>query len=251
MPGEVMPVRVPLAAGAPLVRATFVARPVQFVVEARLNERLVRAHMADRGRLEELLVPGAQLLLAQREAIGRKTAFQVAAVYTGDELMSLDTQLANRLIAAALAAGALPQFARYTRVQPEAQVGPHRFDFRLGEGLATCLLEVETVGVVVNNIAMFPDAPTEHARSQVEALTALVRNGQRSAIVFVVQRNTGKVLVPNEKIDPLFARAMRQAISAGIEVYAYRCPLTPEGISLGKELPVYGSATGLNFATRS
>ena len=46
-----MLVRVPLTASGPLVEASFVARPNQLLVEARLGTRLVRAHMADRGRL--------------------------------------------------------------------------------------------------------------------------------------------------------------------------------------------------------
>lgn len=234
-----MSVQVPLVGGAPLVPATFVARRVQLVVEVRLGERQVLAHMADRGRLETLLVPGARLLLAPRQTPGRKTGFQVAAVYTGDELVSLDTQLANRLIAAALAVGALPQFARYSRVQPEARVGAHHFDFRLSEGLATCLLEVKSVGQVINGVALFPDAPTERGQQHVQVLTTLAQHGQRTAMIFVVQRSSGWAFAPNEEIDPVFAQALRRAINAGVEVYAYRCPVTPEGIRLGEPLPVY------------
>lgn len=244
-------VRVALAHGAPLVHATFVARVNQFLIEARLNGQLVRAHMADRGRLVELLRPDVRLLMAPRDEIGRKTAFQVAAVYHGDDLVSLDTQLPNRLVSAALASGALPQFARYTRVQPEVSVGPYRFDFRLSEGLATCVLEVKSVGLVQNGVAIFPDAPTERGLRHVEALTNFSRNGQRSALVFIVQRGRGRALVPNDEIDEAFARAFRRAIASGVEIYAYSCPLTPEGIQLGEPLPVFGSIEGLPEQYRS
>src|SRR5262245_48362490 len=86
---------VPIGAGAPLLEATFVARPVQLVVEAQLGEQIVRAHMADRGRLHSLLVPGRRLVLARRDEPGRKTAFQVVAAYEGETLVSLDTHLPN------------------------------------------------------------------------------------------------------------------------------------------------------------
>lgn len=88
-----MSVRIPLIATERLTEAIFVARPNQLLVEARIDERLIRAHMADRGRLLDLLTPGARLLVAPRDEIGRKTAFQVVGVYRGDELISLDTQL--------------------------------------------------------------------------------------------------------------------------------------------------------------
>ena len=240
-----MLVRVPLIASAPLVEATFVARPNQFIVEVRLDGKLVRAHMADRGRLIDLLTPGSRLVLAPRDEIGRKTAFQVVGVYSGTELVSLDTHLPNRLVAAALNANALPQFARYTRVQPEFSIGEHRFDFRLGEGLITCVLEVKSVGAARDGLAIFPDAPTERGRKQLDLLTAMSRSGQRTALVFIVQRSSVKALIPNDEVDPAFARTLRRAIASGVEVYAYRCPLTLEGLTLGPALAVFGSADAI------
>lgn len=241
--------RVPLTATGPLTEATFVARPNQLLVEARIGARLVRAHMADRGRLLGLLTPGARLLLAPRDELGRKTAFQVVGVYSGDELVSLDTHLPNQLVMAALSSGALPQFARYTRVQREVTVADHRFDFRLGEGMYTCLLEVKSVGKVEDGLAMFPDAPTERGRSHMELLAKIARSGQRCAVLFIVQRHRAAAVVPDEVVDPAFAGALRMAIRSGVEVYANLCPLTPEGIMLGPPLPVFGSAEACLFAS--
>lgn len=236
-----MLVRVPLTASGLLAEASFVARPNQLLVEARLDSRIVRAHMADRGRLPGLLTPGARLLLAPRDELGRKTAFQVVGVYAGEELISLDTQLPNRLALAALSAGALPQFARYTRVHREVTVGDHRFDFRLGEGLNSCLLEVKSVGKVEGGLARFPDAPTERGRSHLTLLAQMARSGQRSAVLFVVQRHHAHAFAPDESVDREFGKALRDAIRSGVEVYANLCPLTPEGLTLGPPLPVYGS----------
>jgi sugar fermentation stimulation protein A len=240
-----MLVRVPLTASGPLVEATFLARPNQLLVEARIGARVVRAHMADRGRLLGLLVPGARLLLAPRDELGRKTAFQVVGVYAGDELVSLDTLLPNQLVMAALTAGALPQFARYTRVQREVAVGAHRFDFRLGEGLGSCVLEVKSAGKVEDGLAMFPDAPTERGRAHLALLAQMARSGQRSAVLFVVQRQHARAFVPDESADREFGRVLRDAIRSGVEVYANLCPLTSEGITLGPPLPVYGSAEAI------
>jgi sugar fermentation stimulation protein A len=236
-----MSVRIPLNATGPLVEATFVARTNQLLIDAQINGKLVRAHMADRGRLTDLLVPNARIVLAPRDEIGRKTAFQVVGVYQGDELVSLDTQMPNRLVAAALSSGELPQFARYTKVQREVVVGEHRFDFRLGEGLSTCYLEVKSVGMVSKRIARFPDAPTERGRRQLEQLGVMARNGQRCAVLFIIQRHRALALVPNDEIDPGFGRALRGALSNGVEVYAYLCPLTVDGLQLGPPVQVFGA----------
>ena len=218
-----MSVRVPLIATGPLTEATFVARPNQLLVEARIDERVIRAHMADRGQLLDLLTPGVRLLLAPRDEIGRKTAFQVVGVYRGDELVSLDTQLPNRLVVAALSSGALPQFARYTKVQRE----------------------VKSAGKVVDGLARFPDAPTERGRQQLGLLTQMARSGQRSALLFIIQRQSAQALIPDEQLDPGFARALRQAITSGVEVYAYVCPLSPEGLTLGQPVPVFSSVEAI------
>lgn len=244
------PVRVPLSSGAPLVEATFASRPSQFLVEAQMGGRMVRAHLADRGRLTDLLTPGARLLLASREEIGRKTAFQVVAVYQDGDLVSLDTQLPNRLVAAALSLGALPQFARYSRVQREVQLGPHRIDFRLSEGLDTCLLEVKSVTRLVDGIAVFPDAPTERGGRHLELLINAARNGQRAAVVFIIQRSRGCAFAPDVTVDPAFSRSLREARSVGVEIYAYCCPVDPSGITLGQEVPVFASFAAVPFELR-
>lgn len=236
-----MPVRVPLTTTGPITEATFVSRPNQFIVEVRLNGRTIRAHMADRGRLIDLLNPGVRLLLAPRDEVGRKTSFQVVGVYHGDEVVSLDTQLPHRLVVAGLAAGAFPQFVRYLRMQRDVTIGAHSFDFRLGEGLHTCLLEVKSVTRVSSGLARFPDVPTERGRVQFEALAQIARSGQRCAAIFIIQRHAAEALVPDEAIDPAFARALRTAITSGVEIYAYLAPLTPEGLTLGAPVPVFTS----------
>ncbi|MEF3275247.1 MAG: DNA/RNA nuclease SfsA [Chloroflexus sp.] len=238
-------VRVPLSTGAPLVEATLAARSGQFLVEAQMGGRMVRAHLADRGRLPELLTPGARLLLAPREEIGRKTSFQVVAVYQGHDLVSLDTQLPKRLIAAALSLNALPQFARYSRVQRDVQLGPYRIDFRLSEGLDTCLLEVKSVIRIIDNVAVFPDAPTERGSHQLELLINAARNGQRAAVVFIIQRSQGCAFAPDETIDLAFSRALRTARSLGVEMYAYLCPVSMVGMTLGREVPVFASLSAV------
>lgn len=244
-----MQARLPLADGAPLVSATFISRPNQLIIEARLDGRTVRAQMADRGRFAEVLRPGLRLLLAPRNEIGRKTEYQVVGVYDGEELFSLDTQLPQRLVAAALENSALPQFARYVHFQPDCTIGTHHFDFRLGEGLLTCILEVTAVNAISNGVALFPEVPSERVRKQLDALAQLARSGQRTAMLFIIQRSYARYLVPNESVDPLFARSLRQALAVGVEIYANLCPLTPAGITLGPPVAVFGSPATMTLDT--
>lgn len=236
-PGSVT-IGVPLVRGAPIVDARFVARPNRFVVEAELSggERVL-AHLADRGRLL-WLVPGTPLLLGARPEPGRRTGFQVAAAWSQDAWSSLDTHLPNRLVEAALRAGALSQFAGYTTIRREARLGPSRFDFRLDGDDGACYLEVKSVGHAIDEVARFPDAPTLRGSRHLAELGALARSGVRAALVFVAQHATARSVMPDRAIDPRFADALLEATAAGLEVYAYRCPITQDGIELTEALPI-------------
>jgi sugar fermentation stimulation protein A len=252
-------VHIPLGAGGPLLEATFLSRPNRFLVNAELNGVVVQAHLADRGRLKETLIPGVRLLLASHAGTHRKTAFQAVAAIreardleVGDSeprkrarltplastLISLDTHLPNRLIEAALRAEALLPFQGYASLRREVRVGDSRFDFQLSDGIKRCTVEVKSAGLVLDRIGLFPDAPTERGRRHVAELTALARAGERASVVFVAQGGDARAVKVDTRIDPAFATELRAAAAAGVEVYAYACPLTPAGIWLGQSIPV-------------
>ncbi|MFQ5720842.1 MAG: hypothetical protein ACE5IK_14990, partial [Acidobacteriota bacterium] len=93
-----------------LVPARFLARPNRFIVEAALSSgRRVRAHLADPGRLKELLLPGAELRLRPASpSAARRTAFSVELVRATSSpraWVGLVTTRANRLAHGLLARG--------------------------------------------------------------------------------------------------------------------------------------------------
>jgi sugar fermentation stimulation protein A len=231
------PVHVPLGYGGSIVEALFLARPNRFLVEAQLGGEVVRAHLADRGRLQETLVPGARLLLAYRPGPGRATQYQAVAAYVGERLASIDTALPNRLIEAALRAQALLPFAGYPHVRREATVGHSRFDFLVRGETTECLVEVKSAGLIIDGIALFPDAPTERGRRHVLELAEIATSGTRTSVVFVAQGVAHQIAM-YRAIDPAFADALAYARSVGVEVYGYSCPITPEGITLGVAVEV-------------
>ncbi len=59
---------------------------------------IVESHLPDPGRLKELLVPGAGLLIKKENGLNRKTKFSTQAVFSGDQLISLNTLLPNRFV---------------------------------------------------------------------------------------------------------------------------------------------------------
>lgn len=211
------------SAGPAYLPARFLSRPNRFLVVARLRGgRRVRAHLADPGRLRELLVPGARLRLRPAHASGRKTRFTVALVRAPGKRgcwVSVDTSLANRLAEALVRAGRVRGLPRRCTVHREVRRGRSRFDLLLApEGGPEILVEVKSVTLVEDGLALFPDAPTARGRRHLAELEAHARAGGRAAVLFVAQRPDARAVAPNEATDPGFARALRSAARAGVRL---------------------------------
>ncbi|BCV20248.1 DNA/RNA nuclease SfsA [Moorella sp. Hama-1] len=235
---------------AGLVKATFISRPNRFTVIAVRDGQRLTAFLADPGRLTELLQPGAELYLAPVPSRqGRKTALDVVLLRMGDTFISLDSRLPNRIFAAAFQAGRLEPFKNYRKLQAEVRAGASRLDFLLmaeerggkpaREELPPCYVEVKSVTLVTDDkVALFPDAPTSRGSRHLRELMALLSEGYRAAVVFIIQREDAVSFAPNEATDPLFARTLGEAVAAGVEVYAYRCRITPAVAGLSDPLAI-------------
>jgi len=217
------------------VGARFVARPSRFIVRAALRDGTeVEAHLADPGRLRELLLPGATLRLAPVAPHAlRRTRYSVKLVRSAGPTrawVSLDTTAANRLAEGLLADGSIHGLRGGFRVRREVRHERSRFDFLLTRpGSRRVWVEVKSVTCADAGTGRFPDAPTSRGRRHVEALTSLVHAGDRAAILFVVQRDDVRVVRPYTEIDPEFTRALRDARTAGVLLRAARFRIDSSG----------------------
>lgn len=221
-----------------LREAIFVSRDNRFRVTVELDGMYIWAHLPNSGRLEELLNPGRRLWLRPTIGVGRKTAYDVLLVDLNGILVSADARLPNPLVEEALREGQLGPFHGYQVIRREVRHGESRLDFVLEGPGARCLIEVKSVTLVRNEVAFFPDAPTERGRRHVEELRQAVLAGERAAIIFVIQREDVHAFAPNDEADPLFGDALRQAADAGVEIYAYACLISRNEMRLGNSLQV-------------
>ena len=222
-----------------LTAATFRHRTNRFVALVDVNGHPTLAHVANTGRLRELLVPGVTVWLANASREGRRTSWDLVIVEHGEQLVSVDSRLPNHLVGIAFGEGAIPMLAGYPGCRAEVTYGSSRFDFRLDGPDGTCFLETKGVTLVVGDRrARFPDAPTIRGARHLRELASYAREGGAAAAIFVVQRADAVAFAPNDASDPAFAHALRQAADDGVRVAAFRCVVTTEAITLGDELPV-------------
>lgn len=153
----------------------------------------------------------------------------------GDDLVSMDTTLPNRLVERALRSGALREFRGWTMERTEVRIGRSRFDFMLSRaGGRRLALEVKSVTLVQERVGLFPDAITARGTRHVRELAALVAGGAwEAAVLFVVQRRDVQRVTAAREIDPTFADALSSAKHAGVRVLGRRCRVELERVTLG------------------
>ena len=198
--------------------------------------------MADPGRLRELLVPERRVWLCPAGNPERRTRWTAVLVESpsGEALVSLDTTLPNHLIGRALQDCALREFQGWTLERAEATIGRSRFDFLLSKtGDRKLVLEVKSVTLVEDGVALFPDAVTERGARHVRELTELAgKPGWEAAVLFVLQRQDGQEIRAARTIDHRFAAALAAAKAAGVEVLGRRCTVFLDKVELGPPVPV-------------
>ena len=223
----------------PLVEGRFIKRLNRFAALVDVDRKEYLAHVPNSGRMGELLVPGYRVLLAPAPAsASRKTAYDLALVDTGDALSSADARLPNKLVAEAIAEDGLPQFGGYPVVRPEQVFGESRLDFLLEGPDGSCYVETKSVTLVEDGVGLFPDAPTLRGVKHLHSLMAAREAGHEAAVIFVIQRADADAFAPHDTADPLLGTTLREAVAAGVDVWAYRCQVSERSISLADEVPV-------------
>jgi len=223
-----------------IVEGVFIKRLNRFVAEVEINNEVKYVHVANTGRMKELLVSGTKVLLRKANKAERKTDYDLLMVYKGSNLVLIDSTMPNILLERAFKSGGLRGFSsKYPHVKREYTYGNSRFDLAVSNERETILIEAKCVTLVKENkVAAFPDAPTIRGRKHLYELIEAKEKGLRAAVFFIVQRNDAIKFTPNYETDRGFAEAVKEASKRGVEFYAYTCDVTPKMIKINKEIPI-------------
>ncbi|MBU9720840.1 MULTISPECIES: DNA/RNA nuclease SfsA [Bacillaceae] len=227
-----------------LLPAIFVERPNRFIVKCRLEKtgEMVEAHLADSGRLLELLIPGKLIYLRKVEDPKRKTKYSSVIVERedGNGWVSLNAQLPNKLAVMAVQGKLIDSLKEWEYVRSEYTKGHSRWDLLLAhKDGRNMLVEVKGATLVKEGLGTFPDAVTARGTKHVLELAQIQKeDGWETAILFIAQRNDIMSLKPAYHIDPAFGEAMQKAEKAGVKLLGCRADVTLEGIEVTDEIEV-------------
>jgi sugar fermentation stimulation protein A len=186
-----------------LMKGTFISRPNRFIGEIRYKGLVESAHIHDPGRLKELLIEDVQVLFTYSRG---KLKYYIKAVKADDEWVLIDTALHSNI--AEKVFNLIPEFSNVNEIRREVKIGKSRIDFLL-DGVP---LEVKGVTLVKDNIALFPDAPTERGARHVREII------EHNGIIFFLIFRKAKGFVPNIEMDSKFSKNLSEAKDKGIKI---------------------------------
>jgi sugar fermentation stimulation protein A len=227
---------------APLIPAMLVRRYKRFLADVSLaNGDVVTAHVANPGAMAGLATPGSRVWLSRSGNPKRKLAHSWELVEVdlgaGPELVGVNTAHPNRLVGAALKAGAIPELAGYETIRREVKYGRNsRVDFLLqGGGRPPCYVEVKNVHLMRRpGLAEFPDARTARGAKHLDELADMAAAGARAVMLYLIQIGSAERFDLARDIDPKYVQAFARARLRGVETIAWKCRIDRGGIEIDR-----------------
>ena len=227
----------------PLVPARLIRRYKRFLADVMLEDdgREVTAHCPNPGAMLGLADPGMRVWLEPNDDPKKKLKFGWRLVeLEGDHLAGIDTAVPNRVVREALLAGAIPEIGPYAGVRAEVPYGvKSRVDFLLTGDGPDIYVEVKNVHLCrTGDLAEFPDCVTARGARHLDELSAMVAEGHRAVMLYLVQRTDCARFALARDLDPAYGHAFDRARKAGVEVVCVDTVISTQGVSLGKTIDV-------------
>ena len=193
-------------------------------------------HCANTGAMHGCAEPGFRAWYSTSKNSKRKLPNSLEFVQTAEgHNVCVNTARANQLVQEALQSKAIKQVANHSEWSREIAIPCEqgRFDF----GSSNVMMEVKMVSWLRSGIGVFPDAESVRATRHVRALHHCVQDGIRAILFFCVPHSGIERLTIASDIDSTYADAVHNAVSAGVEVLAYRWSVAPNEWTLDREIP--------------
>ena len=228
---------------APLSTGRLLGRRKRFFADIALDDgRTIVAHCPNTGRMLGCLEPGAEVVVHGRSGAHRKLPWTWVLVRAEGSWVAVESTTAVAAVREAWERGHLPEFAGPASAHAEVAYGRDgrsRIDLVLADAPRAALqsavtgvagsappiwVEVKATtwvrGESGHRVAAFPDAVTSRGTKQLADLVGCVEAGARAAVVFAVMRDDAIAFTPGDAVDPVYARALRDAARRGVELVA-------------------------------
>lgn len=225
-----------------IVEARFLRRLNRFIAEVELNNEVIQVHVKNTGRCKELFIEGAEVFLEPAKNPLRKTKYSLVALYKGDLLINIDSQIPNQVAKEALTQNPYLKevFGELSYIKSEVTYGNSRFDLYYENNLlgSKGFIEVKGVTLEEEGVVRFPDAPTQRGAKHITELIHSLDEGYKSYILFVIQLSPATYFTPNGVTDPNFTKTLQLAKEKGVGILCFDSIITPDSIVLNRPVEI-------------
>ncbi|MDJ0533485.1 MAG: DNA/RNA nuclease SfsA [Xenococcaceae cyanobacterium MO_207.B15] len=220
----------------PLIPGKLIKRYKRFLADIELETgEIITAHCANTGPMIGVADAGSLVRVSKSDNKKRKLPYTWEMIQIETTWVGVNTGLPNKVIKTALEQNLLPQLAsQYSEVKREVPYGKgkkSRIDFLLtGEDSQPPIyVEVKSVTLAQDNIALFPDTVTTRGQKHLRELMALLPDA-KPVMLYFINRGDCTSFAPADNYDPSYGDLLRQAVATSVEVLPLRFEITPEGI---------------------
>lgn len=224
----------------PLTPGHIIKRYKRFLADVKLDDgQIITAHTPNTGSMKSCWEPNDPVLMAHSDNAKRKYAHTLQMIQRDGSWVGINTHFANNLVQEAIENKVIKELKSYKNFKREVKVGKSRIDFFLDQSSKhpDCYLEVKNVTLREDDgLAYFPDAVSERGTKHLNELIHLKKDGFRTIIFYLVQREDVKAFSPAQHIDEKYAKTLKEAKKKGVEILVYQCHLDPQEIRVSHPL---------------
>ncbi|MFA0811885.1 DNA/RNA nuclease SfsA [Microbulbifer epialgicus] len=222
-------------------QASLLRRYKRFLADVESPEgEVFTIHCPNTGSMKSCWVEGAACWYSDSGNPKRKYRHTLEITTTPEgALAGVNTGRANALVEEAILSGVISELQGYESLRREVRYGDEnsRIDFLLSGDQGDCYVEVKNVTLADGARGYFPDAVSARGAKHLRELQKLAESGVRAVLLYCVQHSAIETVEAAREIDPTYADALDSAVSAGVQVLAYKAQIGAEEIALVQPLP--------------
>ena len=223
-----------------LIKGKFIKRYKRFFADINIKKEIITAHCPNTGSMMGLLDQNNEVWISKNNNPKRKLKYTLEIIKTKDNLVGVNTHLANKIVYEGLSNNLINEFMNSDSIKPEVYYNKNtRFDFLVNKNNQNHFIEVKNVTLFrTNNVAEFPDAVTSRGSKHIKTLVDAIKKGYKSYVLFLVQIQNIENFQIAKDIDKIYYENYLHAKKDGVQFLAYRCNIDTNSITIEKKLNI-------------
>ena len=223
-----------------LIKGKFVKRYKRFFADVKVNKSIITAHCPNTGSMMGLLNENNDAWVSKNDDPKRKLKFTLEILKSKNNLIGINTHLANKLVFEGLKNNSFSEFKNLENIQPEIFYNKEtRFDFLVSKKNKKSFIEVKNVTLIRDNKnSEFPDSITTRGSKHIKTLIEASKKGYQCYVLFLVQISNCKYFKIAKDIDKEYYENYKYAKKVGVNFIAYNCKIGSKEIKVDKKVKI-------------